>query len=352
MSSARRLPLEGHLPADHVAFPSGPLAFRHPGWRRRRFAVAREVVPAVLKGGVAAIAGEVLLWMAAHRNGIPFDGPLVLAVLFAIIVPCWVYIQVMGAAVDTWVRAHSAFHHAVFKITESLKPNNLVLIAQLEALRTDHRAEVRGLRDATTLRLAEIARLHGEASSSVGINETPTVNAARDEAALRVIRTAVAEHQRIRDELAEATRRREILALGELETALASIDTFGTSSAITGTATPLGNAVVTRLVVNAEEALAIDPDLVDSAGARIDALVRTHLPRLLQRHADIAAHAVIGDLAAADRDLDEGVELVRVSIEEAIAGLRHERGDALRSEVAFLRMRRASTTLTPIGQAA
>jgi hypothetical protein len=314
--------------------------------------VIREVVPALLKGTAAAVVGETLLWIAANQNGIPFDGPLVLGILLAVIVPCWVYIQVMGAAVDTWARAHSAFSGAVYRITEALKPNNLILMSQFEALRSDHRAEVRNLRDATTLRIAEIARLHGEAASSVGINETPTVNAARDEAVLRVIRTAVADHQRIRDELAQAARRREVLALGELEAALASIDTFGTSSVIAKGAAPLGNALVTRLAANAEAALAIDPNLVDSAGARIDALVREHLPRLLQRHADLAIHARIGDLAAADRDLEEGVELVRISIEEAIAGLVHERADALRSEVAFLRMRRGTTTLISIGNAA
>lgn len=349
---SRELPLEGHLPADHVVFPGGPLAFRHPGWRRRRFGVLREVVPAAMKGATATLVGETLLWMAAKQNGIPFDGTLVLTIMLAVIIPCWIYVQVMAAAVDTWAKAHSAFNGAAYRIANDLKPNNLVLMSQFEALRSDHRAEVRDLRNATTLRIAEIARLHGEASSSVGINETPTVNAARDEAALRVIRTAVADHQRIRDDLAQAARRREVLALGELETALASIKTFGTSSVIAKGAAPLGNAVVTRLAANAEAALAIDPDLVDSAGARIDALVRQHLPRLLQRHADLALHARIGDLAAADRDLEEGVELVRTSIEEAISGLNHERADALRSEVHFLRMRRAATTLTPIGHAA
>ena len=38
---SRELPLEGHLPADHVTFPGGPLAFRHPDALRTEIAFLR-----------------------------------------------------------------------------------------------------------------------------------------------------------------------------------------------------------------------------------------------------------------------------------------------------------------------
>lgn len=102
-----------------------------------------------------------------------------------------------------------------------------------------------------------------------------------------------------------------------------------------------GRATIDRLVMRAEEALAIDPDMVDSTGARIDAAIRLHLPRLLKAHSESARYARVEDLAEADDDLKTGVEQIRASLEEGLRSLRHEKADALRTEVAFLKMRRA-----------
>jgi hypothetical protein len=104
----------------------------------------------------------------------------------------------------------------------------------------------------------------------------------------------------------------------------------------------VGRAHVARIVANAERALKLDPDLVDDTGARIDDLVRRHVPRLLQRHADATMMADVSALEVIDRDLDEGVEHVRVSVEEALSRLQGDHRQALQTEIGFLRLRRGN----------
>lgn len=107
----------------------------------------------------------------------------------------------------------------------------------------------------------------------------------------------------------------------------------------------VGRAHVARIVANAERALKLDRDLVDDTGARIDDLVRRHVPRLLQRHADAAMMADVSALEGIDRDLDEGVEHVRASVEEALTRLQGDHRQALETEIGFLKLRRGSKPL-------
>lgn len=102
-----------------------------------------------------------------------------------------------------------------------------------------------------------------------------------------------------------------------------------------------GHARIDRLIAKGREALAIDPDMVDSAGARVDAAFRDHLPRLLRAHAESARHARVEDLEETDRQLETGIEQIRAMLEDGLQSLRHEKADALRTEVAFLKMRRS-----------
>lgn len=103
---------------------------------------------------------------------------------------------------------------------------------------------------------------------------------------------------------------------------------------------PSASASLQRLIGLAENALEVDPDLVDDTGARLDDLVRRHLPRLLERHASAARAQGPVDLAGVDAELAAGVEQVRASVEEALERDARNRFDALRTDVAFLRARR------------
>lgn len=115
-------------------------------------------------------------------------------------------------------------------------------------------------------------------------------------------------------------------------------------AAFTARTPPSTSASAARLIAVAEQALSHDPDLTDGTGARVDDLVRLHLPRLLRRHGEAAGAASSEDLAGIDADLAEGVEQARASIDEALAGDAERRFDALREEVAFLRSRRGIGT--------
>jgi hypothetical protein len=113
-----------------------------------------------------------------------------------------------------------------------------------------------------------------------------------------------------------------------------------------GISTGTGHARIDRLVAKARETLAIDPDITDSTGARVDAAFNEHLPRLLKAHAESARHARIEDLGETDRQLEIGVEQIRSMLEEGLQTLRHEKADALRTEVGFLKLRRAASDTT------
>lgn len=98
-------------------------------------------------------------------------------------------------------------------------------------------------------------------------------------------------------------------------------------------------AALQRLMGLGEDALAVDPDLVDGTGARLDALVREHLPNLLRIHAD-AARSPSSDLAKVDAELEKGLEEIGAGVEDALARDAQRRFDLLVDQVAFLRMRR------------
>jgi hypothetical protein len=104
-------------------------------------------------------------------------------------------------------------------------------------------------------------------------------------------------------------------------------------------------ARIARIVETAEKALISHPDLVDGQGARVDDLVRTHVPRLLRKHAEAARTASTRDVGEVDTALDRGVDAVRASVEEAIASLHDLAMDELVTELRFLTLRRGATPL-------
>jgi hypothetical protein len=132
-------------------------------------------------------------------------------------------------------------------------------------------------------------------------------------------------------------------ALTRLEHALKdAVDgPVGGTVALTATAP---TARISRIVETAEKALASHPDLLDAQGARVDDLVRTHVPRLLQKHAEAARTATAAEVAEVDAALDKGVDAVRASVQEALAGLHDQAMDELVTELRFLDLRRGVPT--------
>jgi hypothetical protein len=105
-------------------------------------------------------------------------------------------------------------------------------------------------------------------------------------------------------------------------------------------------ARIGRIISTAERMLSHRPDLTDAGGARIDALVRIHVPRLLERHRIAAETASPDCLDAVDAQLDVGVERIRASVQEAADAIHDDAMQALATELRFLELRR--TTATPL----
>lgn len=105
---------------------------------------------------------------------------------------------------------------------------------------------------------------------------------------------------------------------------------------------PSGNAQAARVLRLCREAVAREPNLMDAKGTAIAPLVEQHLPRLMQKHAEAARIAETSELAAIDADLMEGIERVRLAVEEALVVSRVDKREALRTELAFLEYRHPS----------
>lgn len=102
---------------------------------------------------------------------------------------------------------------------------------------------------------------------------------------------------------------------------------------------PRGNAQATRVLQLCREAVAAEPELADGKGTPIAPLVNQHLPRLMQKHAEAARTAPADQLAAIDAELMEGIERVRLAVDEALQVSANARRDALRTELRFLEQR-------------
>lgn len=166
----------------------------------------------------------------------------------------------------------------------------------------------------------------------VGRHE-PSIDKANAMARATVVRI-IDQHKRDMDRI-----HAESDALTRLEHALKdAVDgPVGGTVALTATAP---TARISRIVETAEKALASHPDLLDAQGARVDDLVRTHVPRLLQKHAEAARTATAAEVAEVDAALDKGVDAVRASVQEALAGLHDQAMDELVTELRFLDLRR------------
>jgi len=103
--------------------------------------------------------------------------------------------------------------------------------------------------------------------------------------------------------------------------------------------TVMGNAKASRIISLTNEIVRRNPDIADASGTPIAPLVQKHIPRLLNAHAEALRTASTHEIEAIDRELSEGLEVVRSAVEEAMAmQSRRDRGQ-LATELQFLRLR-------------
>ena len=118
-------------------------------------------------------------------------------------------------------------------------------------------------------------------------------------------------------------------------------------------ATPRTPTRLTAFIASAESALSIHADLVDEDGSRIDDLVRKHLPRLQQRHADAVALGSPEAISAAETMLDQALTMAGDSLSRARTIASRTHLDAMDTELRFLGMRSptsvvALTSIDPV----
>lgn len=101
----------------------------------------------------------------------------------------------------------------------------------------------------------------------------------------------------------------------------------------------MGNAKASRIISLTNEIVRRHPDIADAAGTPIAPLVQKHIPRLLNAHAEALKTASTRDIEAIDRELNEGLEVVRKAVEEAMAIQSQRDRGQLATELHFLRLR-------------
>jgi hypothetical protein len=341
------------VPTQHIRKPNGLRRLFHPS--SLRSSVLATNVGIGLGGGFGAgltlsmLIEGVLVPLNMTIPGIPL-----LVATTAALTPV-VY------GISSWIRTGLDDEAAIKKFTDDAKS------ALEESLRGKDDAELRTaaqivvnssdriseeVRRRTIMKIAAIQRAYHRSFSKLGTASKENAMEIRNEAVRAVAAEAVRERTAIIEQARENDLRGAGGAIEDLRSEISGLLSIGTPKNApfliphTGT----GRAHIDRLISKAEEALALDPDMTDRQGARVDAAIHEHLPRLLQRHADTAKQVRVEDLAETDRMLDEGVELIRLSVEEGLEGLRHEKADALRTEIAFLRLRRGGSDgfLNPI----
>jgi hypothetical protein len=244
-----------------------------------------------------------------------------------------------GGVVWTISNIHKSVTHGAY-----IRVMNMVYGTDDESLKNDF-IHAGSLQDTAyvdgVFRMDSIAHKLSEANGK--LSTSPEMIAKARAMALDAARTIIGEMKIVKER--EAALLHDESILGELERTIA-VATAGPVAAIgdgRGNAPVIGNARIGRLIASAENALRIRPDLADSTGARIDDLVRKHLPRLLQTHQDGVEGAPMERLALLDEQLEQGVEIIRQSIEEAIDIMHDGRMSALQTEIRFLATRRRTT---------
>jgi hypothetical protein len=337
------------VPAQHVSEPKGLGRLFHPSSFRRTTMGTNLAIGAgggMASGFVATMLIESVL--VPLNMGIP-GIPLLIASSLALMPPAY--------GIAAWRQTSTDDDAAMSRFTTMAEDairgamwdgrieGNRILKEKSRTLVNSTDAASSGLRRRTVIRIASIQQAFQKSLGRLGTASKDEAVRLRDEAIRAVATEAVREHEAFLQEMRDRDARGAGGAIDMLRDEIGGLLSIGSNSSnpIMIPHVGTGRAHVDRLISKAEEALAIDPNMTDRQGARVDAAIHEHLPRLLQRHADTAKQARVEDLAETDRMLDEGVELIRLSVEEGLEGLRHEKADALRTEIGFLRLRRAGS---------
>ena len=213
----------------------------------------------------------------------------------------------------------------------------------VNALSQDSRPETSDIRRRAVTTICAIGRAYNRARADLGTADATSIDADATSAVVATITSARRDISAVEMEIRERDATVALPVAQEFSVRMAQLASGAV--AVTGSQKPavIGNAIASRIVENARKALEIDPDMTDDAGARVDALVDEHLPSLLQRHADAARHARVEDLLSINADLENGIELIRRSVEEGLSRIRTTKAEALRTEIAFLKSRRGET---------
>jgi len=113
---------------------------------------------------------------------------------------------------------------------------------------------------------------------------------------------------------------------------------------------------IVDVIARAENVLRSEPDLADAGGARIDDLVRQHLPRLEDRRRRILELGAADAVAQAAAMVEKALTTAEISLNQAIQIASKVHLDDLGTEVRFLEMRTpddgSKPEIAPLAQAA
>jgi len=188
--------------------------------------------------------------------------------------------------------------------------------------------------------ISAIRHAYVAAVAAIGNGDRSDVDRDTAVALLNTIDVARREIVEIDRQVLERDSRNAVPVSREFSAKMAELTSGVSLTAATTGTTTTGNAKVDFIARSIRKALEMNPDMVDANGARIDALIERILPDLLERHAEASRHARVEDLKSINDDLDEGIELIRVPLDEGLAGLRTRSAERLRTQIDFLKLRR------------
>jgi len=282
----------------------------------------------------------------ANEISLPNGGAIIAGLIAAIVTIFMTHISMTGNFTDRDTAAVEAYAleapHVVLALLQSGRSATELEsdVSFVNALSQDRRKETADIRRRTVSTICAIGQAYDKARADLGTADATRVDADAASAVMTTIASARRDVSGMEMEIRERDATVALPVAEEFSVRMAQLAS-GTA-AVTGGPKPavIGNAVASRIVENARKALEIDPDMTDDAGARVDALVDEHLPSLLKRHADAARHARVEDLLSINADLENGIELIRRSVEEGLSRIRTTKAEALRTEIAFLKSRR------------
>ena len=352
----------GHRPAHHVKRAGGPLAMLHRSAIDDVANIALILLVSTVISLLTTFIGVGLSWLVTAMSN---AGPIVflhnMMLGTAWLVPITFYALLTYDVITGHHAAMRCFHKDAMAAAKAFSEVDHGISYRLTGLLEDKTPETMDLRHLLTLRLAETEIAYGRAIRTIRSADAPPVKQARGEAVRTIAGWALAEQDEIERERTRIRNHEARGAMDVLTDGLASATTLGSRRAARGPRVfaSTGNARRNRLIMNAEAALVIDPDLVDRSGARLDDLVRVHAPRLLDKHDAASRRAGLHDPAKAavamneaDAALDAGLAAIGASIEDAVGRLQHESAQELLTEVRFLNMRRGDAPVLTAIEAA